>query len=896
MRKIIYSVCILFLWIGLCGDACATGRKKKTQNKESVKQEKTTAYDKLFKGKSKVSAKGVMTVHFMDKKVYLEFPISLLGRDMLLTSMIEKTSNMAEGVPGQLSGRSLPLRFVKEDTILQVRSVRRTDVISKEGNEKFNALLENSNVPGIYKNLKIEAFTPDSSALVVEATSLFMEDSPSTNPFPVAAASGFMGLYARSQEFQSENSFVRDIKALESSVVVNMQLGYMTSRSLMGFFAPVKSPITITCDRILLLLPEEPMKIRLADSRVGTARVGYAEMEDGRSPLKNVLYTKRWRIEPSDEQAYARGELVEPRKPIVFYMDSLIPPSWQAYVKAGVEAWNLSFEKIGFKNVLRVVDFSEGAPSVAYDMTCSRIMFAPTWLSYPISTFCSDPRSGEIISVSIYLPNNLPDALFVLAASGLMGADPSVRHMSFTEEKMGGLIKVQIEQTIGYCLGLSGNSGASYAYPVDSLRSVAFTREHGLSPSVMDALMFNYVAQPEDVERGVRTTPKGIGEYDHYAIKWLYKPIAGVLSPEDERPMLDQWIEEQRNNPYCRYRNTMDRDWMYDPTALERDLGDDHIKALGYLVENTKRALAGLYEWYGGPEDKLNDYRKRLHNLTEWQLLAAIENVASYIGGVYLNDVYGDDSEPSIRAVPLEKQRAAVKCLTELMKDTDWMFSQKWQNMEGGVRQRWDFGLHWIIAGNLQKRLNFVLLSNQKTEGGYSIDEYTDVLYHLVWGPTLKGEKLSAFEMEFQYSFVNDLITTVGLMPFDQEAFLAKMMKKMREEQAIAFTRLTSCGLGAMPARVSRMMTEAFFMANPMLHDPFVMMVNESGDRNATYRAPGPIVAKRVSAPALYFDMLKKSRNVLVQAIPASAGRARQHYEYLLKKIDVAIRGEQRPE
>jgi len=47
--------------------------------------------------------------------------------------------------------------------------------------------------------------------------------------------------------------------------------------------------------------------------------------------------------------------------------------------------------------------------------------------------------------------------------------------------------------------------------PVDSLRSAEFTRQHGLTASVMDNIMCNYIAQPEDVEKGAVLVQPGIG-------------------------------------------------------------------------------------------------------------------------------------------------------------------------------------------------------------------------------------------------------------------------------------------------------------------------------------------------------------------------------------------------
>lgn len=665
MRNILYICFLSFFLFGW-------GVQGQAKKKDKEKKETLTAYQKLFKGKQVKTAHGLMTVHKIGDKVLVEFPIKLLGKDMMLTSSIENISDNGEGVVGQFAGYGLPFCFTRLDSTLQARIFLIDKPLNNSLETNWNEAIERSNAGGVYGTFKIKAYTPDSTAVVVDMTPLFMEYSPYTTPFTAIGGNSFFGLISREHEYKKECSMLKDVDAFDNNIMVTCELGFIENQYLFGAFKviPGDVKVSVTTNKMLMLLPEEPMRPRLADPRLGVSFMEVRRSRMHRKGLKCTFYTKRWRVEPVDEAAHRRGEMVEVKKPIVFYMDTLMPKEWQPYIKEGIEAWNEAFEKIGFKDVVRVMDFPKDDPDFnANNIKYSTIRYAPLWLDMQNSMHV-DPRTGEILNASLYIYDGLVSGLKTNRMLTTMATDPSVRTTRFSEEMIGELIRVEIMREAGINLGLVYNAGASAVYPVDSLRSPSFTREHGLSPSVMDYVPCNYIAQPGDVEKGVRMVPGGLGEYDYYVIRWLYEPIPTVITAKDEFATLDRWIREGRTNP--KYRFGKVPYYYYDPRCFTGDLGDDHLKALAYAVNNLKIAVRNFYDWYAEGDEDLS-LRSQLYNSLRGQLQKRINDVSVNLGGFYQMEAFSTEEEPSYVVVPGAIQKAAVKCMIDMAKDLAWL-------------------------------------------------------------------------------------------------------------------------------------------------------------------------------------------------------------------------------
>ena len=352
------------------------------------------------------------------------------------------------------------------------------------------------------------------------------------------------GMVTRKFRCDNSRSFLKDIHSYPDNISVTCVLGYDVDYTAFGTIVMQRNvPVTVTAARMLVLLPETPMCVRYANQKVNTAFLVRKRYVDEKSPLENTHLVKRWRLEPSNEEAFKRGEKVEPKKPIVFYIDTLMPDSWKPYVKEGVEEWNKSFEKIGYLNAVQAKEWPKGKDFSSSNIRHSSICYAPDWMYMAQTSMHTDPRTGEILNASVYIHHNFLSLLYSGRCTQTMASDPSARTLALSEKQIGELLKVGITQQVGRCLGLTDNMGASYHYPVDSLRSAKFTRRHGLTPSVMDNLMCNYIAQPEDVKKGTVLVQSGIGLYDYFPIRYLYAPMAAD-NPEEEVSTLNKWVED----------------------------------------------------------------------------------------------------------------------------------------------------------------------------------------------------------------------------------------------------------------------------------------------------------------------------------------------------------------
>ena len=860
MRNILYICFLSFFLFGW-------GVQGQAKKKDKEKKETLTAYQKLFKGKQVKTAHGLMTVHKIGDKVLVEFPIRLLGKDMMLTSSIENISDNGEGVVGQFAGYGLPFCFTRLDSTLQARIFLIDKPLNNSLETNWNEAIERSNAGGVYGTFKIKAYTPDSTAVVVDMTPLFMEYSPYTTPFTAIGGNSFFGLISREHEYKKECSMLKDVDAFDNNIMVTCELGFVENQYLFGAFKviPGDVKVSVTTNKMLMLLPEEPMRPRLADPRLGVSFMEVSQVENDRKGVKSTFYTKRWRVEPVDEVAHRRGEMVEVKKPIVFYMDTLMPKEWQPYIKEGIEAWNEAFEKIGFKDVVRVMDFPKDDPDFnANNIKYSTIRYAPLWLDMQNSMHV-DPRTGEILNASLYIYDGLVSGLKTNRMLTTMATDPSVRTTRFSEEMIGELIRVEIMREAGINLGLVYNAGASAVYPVDSLRSPSFTREHGLSPSVMDYVPCNYIAQPGDVEKGVRMVPGGLGEYDYYVIKWLYEPIPTVSTPKDEFATLDCWIREGRTNP--KYRFGKVPYYYYDPRCFTGDLGDDHLKALEYAVNNLKIAVRNFYDWYAEGDEDLS-LRSQLYNSLRGQLQKRINDVSVNLGGFYQMEAFSTEKEPSYVVVPGTIQKAAVKCMIDMAKDLAWLenkaVEKKLEIRNSNVDQ-----IRSFILGTLTFRLKYVALGAEKG-GDYSLAEYVEDIYRNVWDGTLKNRPLEKYEMDLQKEFLGSVVASSTIATTAGNFTPRRGIAMAGHEGAIS------------PETIDRKQLNLIREQLAVLPEKGMSPEERSG----FYPTMQVVMPGDYIPVNYYFDMLFKIQDLLKGAVTKSSGETKLHYEYLLYKIN----------
>lgn len=838
-KKIIYFSLLSLLLLFTVQDACARKKKEKSAKTE------IKGYENHLKDCVASDSTGLMIMHRTKDKVLVEFPVRLLEKEMLLASSIINISDNGEGVVGQFTSPEVMFHFVRNGKKLEARMMTNQPLMREEtGKEGVASSLLKSASGGVYKSFKIEAFAKDSSSVLVNLAPLFLEHSDYSNPFSSYAPNSMYGMVTRKFRCDTSRSFLKDIHSYPDNISVTCVLGYDVDYTAFGTITMQRNvPVTVTAARMLVLLPETPMDIRYANQKVNTAFLVRKQYVDEMSPLKSTHLVKRWRLEPSDKAAFKRGEKVEPKKPIVFYIDTLMPDSWKPYIKEGVEEWNKSFEKIGYLNAVQAKEWPKGTDFSSSNIRHSSICYAPDWMYMAQTSMHTDPRTGEILNASVYIHHNFLSLLYSGRCTQTMASDPTARTLTLSEKQMGELLKVGIAQQVGRCLGLTDNMGASYHYPVDSLRSAEFTRQHGLTASVMDNIMCNYIAQPEDVEKGAVLVQPGIGPYDYFPIRYLYAPVVAD-KPEKELVTLNKWVEDAYTAHEYHYGPRQEFYALYDPTALYWDLGDDPFKAADYQIQNLKISIANFMKWYAKEDYDISRRAELYASLIKLFTNRAME-LSFWIGGLYLDEGKEGISFP----VSKEMQQKALNYLVKMSMDLDWLTnaevksSLELQDLIVDKTRKYIFQL-------LFDRIRYVALCSEKSDGEYSVKNYMDDIHSIVWKGVLQNRVLTNTEMLYQNAFIDYLVKNIS--------------KNM------------GGGTAKNAGRQQALRGDSFKM------DIF----NEANSFVMGWQAQDIVPVNSHQDASVYWDMLLKIRNLLSSRISSASSDMKEYYDFLIYKID----------
>lgn len=724
---------------------------------------KPKPYKEVITEKAKTK-KGLFTVHQVEDKYYFEIPDSLLGRELIAVTRMSKVAG-GGGKYGGEEANTQTIKFEKgpSDNIF----IRVVTLISyADSTNTISKAVKNSNVDPISNAFNVACYGKDSSSTVIDVTEFFKGDNQVVSLDPQDKRAFNLSMLANERSYiQSINSYpinieVRTVKtynAMANSPFAPSGIGSGVSLPA----ASTAGAVTLELNTSILLLPKKPMARRVFDPRVGYFADNFTVFADDQQKVEDQTFAVRWRLEPKPEEVekYKKGELVEPTKKIVYYIDPATPKQWVPYLIQGINDWNKAFEQAGFKNAIEGKEWPNDSTMSLEDARFSVIRYFASNIENAYGPQVHDPRSGEILESHIGWYHNVMKLLHDWYLIQTAAVDERARKMKFDDTLMGQLIRFVSSHEVGHTLGLRHNMGSSSFTPVEKLRDKKWVEANGHTLSIMDYARFNYVAQPEDQISPIGLFPR-IGAYDKWAIEWGYR-YTGEANENNDKLITNKWINEKlKANPSLWFggegRNA-------DPRAQTEDLSDNAVKASEYGIKNLKRILTALPEWTKEEGDKYENLADMYGELIG-QFNRYCNHVAKYVGGVQQTiksvEQPGDIYEPT----PKQAQKEAMAFLQkEIFATPNWLLDKNILNkitypLGPEKLQTLQTNLLQSLLGTA--RLQRLLQSSARfgNNATYTLDECMEDLKKGIWSELATKKPADMYRRNLQKQYIESMI------------------------------------------------------------------------------------------------------------------------------------------
>jgi len=704
-------------------------RKQTVAPKDTTKTEKPSA-----------DRKGLFHVTKLKNDWFFEIPDSLIGREFLTTTRFTSTpANSGKFGGEQVNEQTVYFQEGPDKQLLLRASLL---INYADTTHKINRAITISNENPIIGSFKVESHKD--SIYKIKVTPFFNQDNPALGlPLYAKQQYGLQGIIG-------DMSYIEDIKSFPMNTEVRMVKTFACNANSASTRLPSASAtgkVTLGLNISFILLPEKPMMRRYFDPRVGFFTERFNSFTDDQQRVESKTFVTRWRLEPrpEDVEKMKRGELVEPMKPIIYYIDPATPKQWRKYLIQGVNDWQVAFEQAGFKNAIMAKEWPETDSTMSMEdarFSCIRYLASPIENAYGPNVH--DPRTGEILESHICWYHNVMSLVhdwYMVQASSI---DEAARKMNFDEELMGQLIRFVSSHEVGHTLGLRHNFGSSSTVPVDSLRNKAWVEAHGHTPSIMDYARFNYVAQPEDGISQVGIFPR-INDYDKWAIRWGYSPMIGAKDEDEDHQMLESMTAKAQQNPRLWWGDGESSEGRIDPRRQTEDLGDDAVKASEYGILNLKREMLSLPQWtLDNKKDLYWSDLDRMYNQLRGQLLRYCGHVSRNIGGYQINFKAKGQSGDVYVPQPLEKQKSALRFFDEqVLHEPMWLRDLSYARRLTSDPQELTISVGENVVDRLMNRL-------EDLNDLYTPQTYLNDLTKLIFTEANSTQKVTRYRMALQ--------------------------------------------------------------------------------------------------------------------------------------------------
>lgn len=717
---------------------------EKKADSASAPQKGLQAYEKIIKESSKNKV-GLFTVSQVDTKYYFQIPDSLFNRYMLVVTRYLSTPE-GIGIFGGEKANEQTIYFEKgANNTVFLRSLQyRQDV--KNADSMLAKALAGSNENPIVAAFPVKTTNPTTGDVVIEVTDAFKKDN------------AMFSLESKEKTEKKLTSLADDKSFIESIDTYPINIEVKTTKTYTNSTASSGS-VTLRLNTSIVLLPKTPMRKRFADERVGFFANKYVLFDDDEQRAQTKYIIQRYRLEPKDKdiKKYLNGQLVEPKKQIVYYIDPATPKKWRPYLIAGINDWQKAFEAAGFKNAIVGKEWPEDDKTMSLeDARYSVVRYYASQTPNAYGPRVSDPRSGEIIESHVGWYHNvmkLVQKWYMIQAGAL---DPRARKMHLDDELMGQLIRFVSSHEIGHTIGLRHNMGASSATPVEKLRDKKWVEANGHTVSIMDYARFNYVAQPED-----NISPKGIypriGSYDKWAVQWGYGYYPNAKDEFEEEKLLAKLTTDSLTaNPKLWFGGEGKDE---DPRSQKEDIGDDAVKASDYGIKNLKRVVPNLITWTYQPNDAYDNLAD-MHKAVVSQYNLYLYHVLKNIGSNYVTKRTVDEKGAVYRPVPKAKVKASIDYLgRQLFVSPLWMYPQEIDDLialkrEEQISDQQNQVLNMLLSSGMLYNIN---LKSMQFEGAYTVPEFLNDVQQTVWVKFSGDEKQDFYRRGFQRGYIEKL-------------------------------------------------------------------------------------------------------------------------------------------